>query len=178
MDERNYIQTMLASIGMALTQFYEPMIYWLIFAVVLIITDMRFGVLAARKRGEMIRPSRAVRRTINKMIDYFCWITFAGLCGNTIGKLLGVPIVSMAMFLIVYGIEITSCFNNYFEYRGMNKKINFFKLIGRSDIDEALEKTPEKASGKKGPEKKVEKKTERKDDAEKGNRVNRKQKAD
>ena len=48
----------------------------------------------------------------------------------------------MGMFLIVYGIEITSCFNNYFEYKGLNKRINFFKLIGKKDIQDVLEEPP------------------------------------
>ena len=51
----------------------------------------------------------------------------------------------MALLLIIYGIEISSCLNNYFEYKGIKKRFNFFKLIGKKEIDDALEDIPEEA---------------------------------
>ena len=41
-------------------------------AAVVIVCDLFFGCEAARKRGERVRISRAVRRTVNKMCEYLC----------------------------------------------------------------------------------------------------------
>ena len=74
------------------------------------------------------------RRTFNKMVDYLCWVTLAEVCSRTFGITIGVPIVSMAMLFIIYGIELNSCVNNYLEYKGVKKKWNFFKLVGKEDL--------------------------------------------
>ena len=94
---------------------------FLLLALVLIVADTRFGVAAARKRGERIRPSRKWRRAVNKLVDYICWVTLAGIMGRTFGEVLGIPLLSALTLLLVYGIELSSCFNNYFEYRGIKK---------------------------------------------------------
>ena len=86
-----------------------------------------------------IRSSRAWRRTINKMIDYLCWVTVAELMSRTFAVSLGAPVVSMTMLFIIYGIEISSCVNNYFEYKGVRKRFNFWKFINRKDIEDVLE---------------------------------------
>ncbi len=77
------------------------------------------------------------------MIDYLCWVTVAELISRTFGISLGVPVVSMSMLFIIYGIEISSCVNNYFEYKGVRKRFNFWKLIHRPELEEALEDTAE-----------------------------------
>lgn len=140
-----YLSHLLPSIGTALAEFYDTLTPWLLFGAALILSDLRFGIKKAAKRGEEIRGSTAWRRTINKTMDYLCWVTLAGLCGRSVGVIFGIPIVSMALLLIVYGIEISSCLNNYFEYKGIKKRFNFFKLIGRKEIDDALEDIPDKA---------------------------------
>lgn len=141
-DERsNILSAAVAAMGAVIADFYSHLAWWLLLAAVLVLTDLRFGIKAARCRGEKIRVSRAWRRTINKMIDYLCWVTVAEVCSRTFGVSLGAPIVSLGALLIIYGIEINSCFNNYFEYKGIRKKLNLWKLIGRSDISEALEDT-------------------------------------
>ena len=68
------------------------------------------------------------------MVDYLCWVTLAEMCSRTFGSYLGIPIVSMAMLFIIYGIELNSCVNNYLEYKGVKKKWNFFKLVGKEDL--------------------------------------------
>ena len=79
------------------------------------------------------------RRTFNKMVDYLCWVTLAEVCSRTFGITIGVPVVSMAMLFIIYGIEINSCVNNYLEYKGVKKKLNFFKLVGKEELLEDVE---------------------------------------
>ena len=139
MQERNIINGATTAMVAPLLDFYNNLIPFILLAIVLIIVDSRFGIAAARKRGETIRPSRKWRRAINKLVDYVCWVTLAGLFGHTFGTILGIPVLSGLLLLIVYGIEVTSCFNNYFEYKGIKKKENIFKLFNRPDVENCIE---------------------------------------
>lgn len=138
-ETNNLSQAAVASAGTLITSFYSHLAPWLVLGLVLVLVDLRYGVLAARVRGEEIRLSRAWRRTINKMIDYLCWVTVAELMSRTFAVSLGAPVVSMTMLFIIYGIEISSCVNNYFEYKGVRKRFNFWKFINRKDIEDVLE---------------------------------------
>ena len=129
MQERNLINGAMVVTLTPLIEFYNQMLPWLLFAIILIIADCRFGCAAARKRVETIRGSRKWRRSINKFIDYLCWITVAYLCSHSVGEAVGTPVVSMIVMFIVYGIELTSCINNYLEARGVTKRIDFFKVF-------------------------------------------------
>lgn len=111
--------------------FYTALMPYLILAIVLIMFDLRWGLAAARVRKETIRASRAWRRTINKLVDYICWVTLAGLFGQAFGVILGVPVLAAIMMLVIYGIELNSCFANYFAARGMKWKVNIFKFFTR-----------------------------------------------
>lgn len=139
MQERNIITGATTAMVAPLLDFYNNLIPFILLAIVLIIVDSRFGIVAARKRGETIRTSRKWRRAINKLVDYVCWVTLAGLFGQTFGTILGIPVLSGLLLLIVYGVEISSCFNNYFEYKGIKKKVNIFKLFNRSDVENCIE---------------------------------------
>lgn len=139
MQERNIINGVTTAVVAPLLDFYNNLIPFIILAIVLIFVDSRFGIAAARKRGETIRTSRKWRRAINKLVDYVCWVTLAGLFGQAFGTILGIPVLSGLFLLIVYGIEVTSCFNNYFEYKGIKKKVNIFKLFNRSDVENCIE---------------------------------------
>ncbi len=116
----------------AVAHFYAHLAPWLLLGLVLVLVDLRYGIMASRIRGETIRASRACRRTVNKSIDYLCWVTVAEVMSRTFGVNLGAPVVSMAILFLIYGIEINSCVNNYLEYKGIRmKKFDFFRLIGR-----------------------------------------------
>jgi hypothetical protein len=144
MQERNIINGTTTAMVAPLLEFYNRLIPFLLLAIVLIIVDSRFGVAAARKRGEPIRTSRKWRRAINKLVDYICWVTLAGMFGEAFGEILGIPILSALILLIVYGIEISSCFNNYFEAKGIKKKVNIFKLFNRPEVENCIEDVPDK----------------------------------
>ena len=127
---------------MPFVDFYQSLVPYIILAIVLIIADSRFGVEAAQKRGEVIRQSRKWRRAINKLVDYICWISLAGVFSNAYSEVLGIPALSAIVLLIVYAIEIVSCFNNYFEFKGINLRISFsslfthwFKRVSKSDVN-------------------------------------------
>lgn len=141
MQERNIINGVMASAIMPLLTFYENLLPYIGLAIILIVVDSRFGIAAARKRGETIRTSRKWRRAINKLVDYVCWVTLAGVFGQAYGSVLDIPALAALMLLVVYGIELTSIFNNYFEYKGLHKKINVYKLFRRPDIAAAIEDT-------------------------------------
>ena len=143
MSERNIAGSATAAVMTQLVSFYTSLAPFMILAVVLIIVDCRFGVRAARRRKELIRVSRMWRRSFNKLIDYFSWITVAGVFGSVFGEFLGLPVLSFGILLVVYGIELSSIFSNYFASRGINKKINVFKLLGKSKLADIIEDTKE-----------------------------------
>lgn len=138
-DTNNMLTAFLAAVGMAIADFYSHLAGWLLFGSVLVLVDLRFGILAAKARGDVIRPSRAVRRTINKMIDYLSWVTLAELASRTFGVTLGVPVVSMGTLFVIYAIEFNSCMNNYFEYKGIKGKFDVWRLIRRKSVEEVID---------------------------------------
>jgi hypothetical protein len=146
MQERNIITATTSMALMPFIDFYQKLTPFIILAIVLIIADSRFGVEAAQKRGEVIRQSRKWRRAINKLVDYICWISLAGVFSNAYSDVLGIPMLSGIVLLIVYAIEIVSCFNNYFEFKGINLRLSFnalfqywFEKVSKSD-KEIIEK--------------------------------------
>ncbi len=143
MQDRNVIAGATAAVISPLVDFYSKLLPFLMLAVALIVIDSRFGILASRKRGETIRASRAVRRAINKLVDYICWVTLAGMIGQTFGAAFHIPLLAVIVMCIVYSIELTSIFNNYFCYKGINKKFNglkfFSKITGNDAIESAIE---------------------------------------
>lgn len=150
MQDRNVIAGATATVISPLVDFYSKLLPFLMLAVALIIIDSRFGILASKKRGETIRASRAVRRAINKLVDYICWVTLAGMIGQTFGTAFHIPLLAVIVLCIVYSIELTSIFNNYFFYKGINKKFNgwkfFSKLTGQTAIEESIEEAKDEDS--------------------------------
>ena len=146
MQERNIINGATAAVLSPFIDFYANLLPFILLAIVLIIADTRFGVEASIKRGETFRASRMIRRAINKLVDYICWITLAGVVGSAFGTVLGIPILSALILAVIYCIELTSCFNNYFEFRGINKTINIWKLFGKKELEGVLEDKPAKYS--------------------------------
>lgn len=142
MQDRNIIAAATSMSLMPFIEFYETLTPYIILAIVLILADSRFGVEAAQKRGETIRQSRKWRRAINKLVDYICWISLAGVFSNAYSDVLDIPALSGVVLLIVYAIEITSCFNNYFEVKGIKLRLSFnaifrewFKKVSDTDVD-------------------------------------------
>lgn len=146
MQERNVLAGATATVISPLVDFYGKLLPFLILAVILIAIDSRFGIQASRKRGETIRTSRAVRRAINKLVDYICWITLAGMLGQTFGVVFHIPLLSMIVLLVVYTIELSSIFNNYFFYKGLKFKFDGLKFISKivkTDVEQIITKEDE-----------------------------------
>ena len=135
--ERNTIGAITATLMSGFIEFMEPLKWFLLLALFLIIADLRFGIAKSRVRGEEIRLSRAGRRTINKMIDYICFILIAGAAGEAFGVPLNIPILPALALAIVYGFEINSVYCNYCESKGRKIKIDVFKYFTKkTDIIE------------------------------------------
>lgn len=143
MHERNIIGGMTAAVLSPFVEGWQRIIWFLILAIILILGDLRFGIAAAKKRGEHIRPSRAVRRSLNKLVDYICWLSIATVVGVNFGSVFGLPLLSVIIMAVVCVIELSSIVDNYLEYKGIKKKINVIKLLAKlfrkPDLEEVLE---------------------------------------
>lgn len=142
MQEKNVINGIMAVFLSEFFVFLTPLKWLAMCGVILIIADLRFGIMKSKKRGEEIRTSRAIRRSINKLIDYTCWVLLACALEHTFGIPFHIPLLPTITMLIVYGAEINSIFGNYFEYRGINLKVDIFgfikkKVEGLFEIKEA-----------------------------------------
>ena len=143
MQERNVLAGATATVISTLVDFYGKLLPFFLLAILLVARDSRFGIKASKKRGETIRTSRAIRRAINKFVDYICWITLAGMLGQTFGVVFHIPLLSMIVLLVVYTIELSSIFNNYFFYKGLKFKFNGLKFISKMtkvNVEEIIEK--------------------------------------
>lgn len=147
MQERNIIGGFTAAALAPFVEGWQQMLWFLILAVILILGDLRFGIAASRRRGERIRPSRAVRRSINKLVDYICWLSIATVVGVNFGSVFGLPLLSVVIMAVVCIIELSSIIDNYLEYKGVKQKVNVIKLIARifrrPDLEDVLEPTGE-----------------------------------
>lgn len=142
----NIFSTLMAMLGTVISNFYSHLAPWLFLGAVAILVDLRFGIKAARTRGEKVRASRAIRRTLNKCIDYLGIVTLAEMMSRTFGVSLGVPVVSMGMLFLIYGIEISSILNNYFEYKRLPWRFDILKFLRKkSEIAAAIETDEERA---------------------------------
>ena len=66
--ERNVIGGFTATVLTPMIDGWAKLLPYIIFAIILILADLRYGLKAARKRGEEIRRSRAWRRSLNKLV--------------------------------------------------------------------------------------------------------------
>ena len=149
MTERNVINDLFV---VSLSGFFETLapLKWLaLCGVILIIADLRFGIMASKTRGDKIRTSRAVRRSCNKFIDYTCWVLRACALEHTFGVPFHIPLLPTLVMLVVYGVELDSIFNNYFEYRGIKAKVSIFKFFKKKiDIIDVENKEEDKKDDK------------------------------
>lgn len=113
---------------------------WMVLAaVMLVVADLYFGILAARTRSEVIKRSRAIRRTMDKLTSYLIWIILAYTFGQAFLPL-GIELLPLSILIIIYVVELESIYINYFQYRGKSIKINLLKILKRKiGIEELIE---------------------------------------
>lgn len=82
----------------------------------LVILDLAYGIEAAKKRGETVRSSTAIRRSLTKVFMYICWLILA----TTIAIAFGKTWLEWGTLALVYGNEFLSIVGNYLESKGMS----------------------------------------------------------
>lgn len=87
----------------------EKMIPYFFICAVVIALDLWFGVRAAKTRKEEVRVSRAIRRTLGKCFEYFCWSVLA----SSLSVATGYEMIQTVLMLIVIGIECISILQNW-----------------------------------------------------------------
>lgn len=132
MTERNIVNSTGLLLFSGLIEYLYPMKWFALLAFIIIVADLRFGTLAAKKRGETVRFSRAIKRTGNKIVDYTCWLLLAWALGLAFGDYLESQFLPAIVLAVIFGIELESCFSNYFETKGMKVKINLLALLQKN----------------------------------------------
>ena len=109
-------------------QSFERMLPYLVIAAVVILIDLVFGIRAARRKGDRIRISRAIRRTIGKAVEYFCWAVLA----SSLAVATGYTIIETGLMLVVIGVELISIAQNWYFWKFGHKatvKVDAAKVI-------------------------------------------------
>lgn len=139
-------------------QSFTRMLPYLVIAAVVILIDLIFGIKASKKSGERIRISRAIRRTVGKAVEYFCWVVLA----SSLAVATGYEIIETALMLIVIGVELISIGQNWYYWKfGRKAKVNVdaarvieavVEAKTGANIDGAIRigDTPEDKESKKG----------------------------
>ncbi len=91
-------------------QSLSRMLPYLVIAAAVILVDLVFGLKAARRKGDRIRISRAVRRTIGKAVEYFCWVVLA----SSLAVATGCTAIETGLMLVVIGVELVSIAQNWY----------------------------------------------------------------
>lgn len=121
---------------------------WMILlAFVLILSDFWFGISVSRMQGIEVKKSRAGRRTLNKVIDYLCYVLLGAVIGKAIGDPYGLnPItVSITIMILCYCFEIDSIYNHICELHGVKKRYSIWAILGKfitfkfKDVGEAFQ---------------------------------------
>jgi len=128
MDERNVLSGVTATALAGFVDFFQPLAWMSLVGLCLVVLDYRFGLAAARIRGEQIRKSRARRRTANKIVDYICWVFLAATLNQAVAEPLSIPLLPMLVMLFIYRIEIDSVYGNWCESRGQKRK-SLWKIL-------------------------------------------------
>lgn len=105
---------------------------WMIsLAIILILSDLWFGISASRVQGIAIRKSRAGRRTLNKLVDYICYILLGAVIGKAIGEPYGIDpiVVSITVMILCYCFEIDSIYGHICEIHGIKKRYSIWRIL-------------------------------------------------
>ena len=102
------------------------MIPYCVPALVLLLLDLLYGIKAARARGEKVRVSTAVRRSMTKCVSYCCWLILA----STLALAFKHDWLEWAVLGLVYANELASIIGNYLETKGMAFSfVHFYRWI-------------------------------------------------
>lgn len=113
------------------TQILYDLRWMILLAIILILSDLWFGISASRVQGIAIRKSRAGRRTLNKLVDYICYILLGAVMGKAIGEPYGVDpiVVSITVMILCYCFEIDSIYSHICEIHGIKKRYSIWRIL-------------------------------------------------
>lgn len=137
MDNNEFVMTYTDNLIAGLIEFFVWSKWFLALGLCLTIADLAFGISAAKYRRELIKRSRAVRRTIDKVCSYVLWIVLAYMFGHAFGQPFGINLLPVVMLLVIYGVELESVYVNYFAAKGRSISIDVLKFFSKkADIME------------------------------------------
>lgn len=113
------------------TQILYDLRWMIILAIILILSDLWFGLSASRLQKIEIRKSRAGRRTLNKIVDYVCYVLLGAVLGKAIGEPYGMNpiVVSITVMVICYCFEIDSIYGHICEIHGIKKRDSIWRIL-------------------------------------------------
>lgn len=113
------------------TQIIYDLRWMILLAIILILSDLWFGLSASRVQNIVIRKSRAGRRTLNKLVDYICYILLGAVLGKAIGEPYGMNpiVVSITVMVICYCFEIDSIYGHICEIHGIKKRYSIWRIL-------------------------------------------------
>lgn len=136
-------------------QSLSRMLPYLVIAAAVILVDLVFGIRASRRRGERIRVSRAVRRTVGKAVEYFCWTVLA----SSLAVATGYTAIETGLMLLVIGVELVSIVQNWYYWKFGSRpvaRVDVARIIEAlvkartgADIDGAVSIGKEEETGKR-----------------------------
>lgn len=112
-----------------LVEFIDWSLGYLLLAFILIMADLRFGILAAIKRKEIVRKYSAIRRTCNKIGNYVIWLVISYVIGKVFVVIPFDIDLPLWILIIIYAIELGSIANNFLMSIGIKRKIDFLGYI-------------------------------------------------
>lgn len=113
------------------TQIIYDLRWMILLAIILILSDLWFGISASRVQDIVIRKSRAGRRTLNKLVDYICYILLGAVLGKAIGEPYGMNpiVVSITVMVICYCFEVDSIYGHICEIHGIKKRHSIWRIL-------------------------------------------------
>lgn len=113
------------------TQILYDLRWMIILAIILILSDLWFGLSASRLQNIEIRKSRAGRRTLNKIVDYICYVLLGAVLGKAIGEPYGMNpiVVSITVMVLCYCFEIDSIYGHICEIHGIKKRHSIWRIL-------------------------------------------------
>lgn len=113
------------------TQIIYDLRWMILLAIILIFSDLWFGISASRVQNIVIRKSRAGRRTLNKIVDYICYVLLGAVLGKAIGEPYGMNpiVVSITVMVICYCFEVDSIYGHICEIHGIKKRYSIWRIL-------------------------------------------------
>lgn len=139
------------------TQILYDLRWMILLAITLILSDLWFGISVSRVHSIEIRKSRAGRRTLNKLVDYICYILLGAVLGKALGEPYGIDpiVVSITVIVLCYCFEIDSIYGHICEIHGIKKRYSVWKILFKlitfkfKDLGEAFKDMAEQKNNSK-----------------------------